>query len=438
MFDVRGLNIAVELWGVAFCTLGIASMLLMARADLTCADRNFRNHLVAMFLLELLSSGGDALAGLYRGMLGSGAVLATHVGNFVSFASYFILLAVFTSYLSARLYEVRAQHDLAWPKAVWAWALVMCVLTAQGAFYGIDENNLYYRTPHHWMMYLFPFVVCVVDMVLTLRRRRQLGRAACTCLLFYSLSPLVAACIQSQVYGINSMAIACVLAIMILFLEVQAHSVQKLVNRTEELARSQVELSESRIQVMLSQIQPHFLFNTLDTIYGLVDEDTELAKDAISGFSRYLRTNLATLGKKEPVPIETELRHVRTYLELEKVSDEDALTYELDTPVLGFKVPALSIQTLVENAAKHGVGQREQGGAIVVRTSETKDHYVVTIADNGVGFDPAAIDKSESHLGISNTRARLEALCAGTLEVTSEVGVGTTVKMLLPKEVELS
>ena len=184
---------------------------------------------------------------------------------------------------------------------------------------------------------------------------------------------------------------------------------------------------------MVSQIQPHFLFNTLDTIYGLVDEDTEKAKEAIASFSRYLRGNLDSLKHVTPVPIEREMEHVRTYLELERMSDEGRLDYEFDIQATGFLVPALAVQTLVENAVKHGLGERENGGSVIVRTREQATVYTVAVIDNGVGFDVESL-REDQGVGIANTRARLASMCGGELDVHSEPGVGATVVLYVPKD----
>lgn len=234
-------------------------------------------------------------------------------------------------------------------------------------------------------------------------------------------------------YGLNFVIIAGVLGLIVVFFEMQQHSSRMLVERTEALARSQMEVSESRIAVMVSQIQPHFLFNTLDTIYGLVDEDTGLAKKAIASFSRYLRMNLDSLKHTSPVPVEREMEHVRTYLELERMSDEGRLSYDLDVQATGFLVPALSVQTLAENAVKHGLGSREHGGHIVIRTREQMNEHTVAVIDDGIGFDVGSSEDGDMGIGIANTRARLETMCGGTLDITSKPGVGTSVIMHIPK-----
>ncbi|MBR3384291.1 MAG: histidine kinase [Atopobiaceae bacterium] len=427
MFSARELNIAIELWGAVLCVVGIASVLVLERAD-----RRYRTLLLGMFATMLVMTAGDAFAGMGRGVGRSFAWVMVHVGNLATFVGGFLLVAFVTRYLCERIEEVGGPAYRGWRTVVAYASVTMCVLAALGLFYQIDDANIYHRSDWYWVAQAFPLVVDLANCALIWRHRRELGSAALVCLTFFVVSPAVASLAQIWVYGLNLVVVASVIGLVVAFLEMQQRSTRMVVERTEALAQSRVELTESRIAVMVSQIQPHFLFNTLDTIYGLVDEDTEKAKEAIASFSRYLRTNLDSLKHNTPVPIEREMEHVRTYLELERMSDEGRLEYELDVQATGFDVPALSVQTIAENAVKHGLGRRERGGRVIVRTREQASEYTVAILDDGVGFD-VEVGEGSGGVGLSNTRARLEAMCGGTLDVTSEEGVGTIVVMHVPK-----
>ena len=428
MFEVRELNVAIELWGAAFSLVFIACALFFSESA-----KRYRWPIVSALAMVFAASVGDALAGIYRGGQDAFAWTMTHAGNLVSFAGGFLLVAFLTWYLSIRIYDSGGSDLRYWSLAVGVGAILMCVLAALGTFYYIDESNVYHRSDWHWVGQAFSIAVNLVNAVLILLNRRFLGKSTVVCLLFYTVLPIVASAVQSFVYGLTFQSIAIVLGMVVLFLEMQQYTSRILVERTEELARSHIEVSESRIAVMVSQIQPHFLFNTLDTIYGLVDEDKEKAKEAIASFSRFLRANLDSLKHAQPVPVEREMEHVRTYLELERMSDESRLGFELDTQATGFMVPALSVQTLVENAVKHGLGGRELGGRVIVRTREQQDEFTVEIMDDGVGFDINDVEQSEG-VGIANTRARLSAMCGGTLDLASKPGEGTTAIMHIPKD----
>ena len=189
--------------------------------------------------------------------------------------------------------------------------------------------------------------------------------------------------------------------------------------------------AEQRIQIMMTQIQPHFLYNTLATIRSLCLHSPQTAAHTIDKFSKYLRQNLNTLNQTELIPFSQELEHVRIYTEIEMLMFPYIhINYDISDE--GFMLPTLTVQPLVENAIRHGVRAREIGRIdITVRKGE--DGHSIVITDNGLGFDPAAIDAAEGkHIGIRNVRERLEKQCGGTLTLDSRPGEGTTVTVFIP------
>lgn len=208
-----------------------------------------------------------------------------------------------------------------------------------------------------------------------------------------------------------------------------------------EVEKMEKELVESRLAIMVSQIQPHFLYNSLTSIAVLCNKDPKLAKKTIIEFADYLRANMNSLKEKEPVPFENEFEHIKTYLNLEKLRFDDDLEVEFNIEILNFKVPSLCIQPLVENAIKHGVGMKEDGGKVIISTFEDDNNYFVSVEDNGVGFDintfysndSSNVGSERKHIGIENCRNRLKEMCEGTLVITSEVSVGTKALVSIPK-----
>ena len=194
------------------------------------------------------------------------------------------------------------------------------------------------------------------------------------------------------------------------------------------------ELQENRISIMLSQMKPHFIFNTLNTIYHLCDIDLEKAKTTLSSFSTYLRNNINNLGQSEMIFFEKELSFVNAYLDIEKVRFDDELLISFDIGVSDFKLPVLTVQPIVENAVKHGTSKKEGISHLYISTRETERFYEIEIRDTGVGFD-SNIKKNDGdkHIGIDNVRQRLRSLCNGTLTIESTLGVGTTALIQIPK-----
>ena len=199
----------------------------------------------------------------------------------------------------------------------------------------------------------------------------------------------------------------------------------------------QKELYEAKVSVMVSQIRPHFMYNALSSIAVLCKLDPETAYKATVTFSDYLRGNMDSLKQTAPVPFETELEHLKKYLYIEKLRFGDELNIEYDIQATDFEIPLLSIQPLVENAVKHGVGMKEDGGTVRISTRETETAFEVVIEDDGVGFDVNAIkDDGRSHIGMENTKKRLRDLCGGEVVITSVIGEGTTARVVIPKRKE--
>lgn len=195
------------------------------------------------------------------------------------------------------------------------------------------------------------------------------------------------------------------------------------------------ELDNMKARLTLSQISPHFVFNTLNTIYYLCEKDIGEAQKAIDDFSKYLRENMDSVKKMEPVPFTEELEHVKRYLEIEKLRYDEDLQVIYDINVTDFKVPALSVQAMVENAVHHGLSKAEHGGSIKISTWEGQETICVMVDDNGVGFDTTEKPVDDrSHTGIENVRSLLDKMCAGKLEIISEKGGGTIAMIRVPKE----
>ena len=204
------------------------------------------------------------------------------------------------------------------------------------------------------------------------------------------------------------------------------------IRRNSEYARLENELTQSRIAVMLSQIKPHFLFNALNAISALCLTDPIMADQAITSLSNYLRGNIRSLEQTEPVPFERELDHIKYYVRLEQLRYGDKLRVVYAIGAVDFTVPTLSLQTLVENAIRHGVSPKPEGGLVVVQTEREPSCAVVRIIDNGVGFDPDMQSRNADSIGLANAKKRMEAMMGATLQIKSLPGKGTTITIRIP------
>lgn len=219
-----------------------------------------------------------------------------------------------------------------------------------------------------------------------------------------------------------AVAISCVLYYVWLHLQfVRAHE--------EALKAGQ------RIQLSLSQIKPHFLYNAMGAIEALCDSEPQKAKQALARFSEYLRGNIDAIDRMNPIPFERELEHTRLYLEIEQLRFGNALNVCYDIRCTAFSVPALTLEPLVENAVRHGVRRNARGiGTVAIATRETGERYEVAVTDDGPGFVPSDLpDDGRNRVGIRNVRERLQSVCDGCLEIVSAPGEGTTVTIIIPK-----
>ena len=195
------------------------------------------------------------------------------------------------------------------------------------------------------------------------------------------------------------------------------------------------QLAESRVSTMMSQIRPHFIYNTLGSIEQLCSIDPGKAGELVHNFAKYLRGNFGELDNPKPILMSQEMEHVHHYISIENVRFPD-MTFSFEMNSDDFHIPALTIQPIVENAIKHGLMKLQKGGTIRVVSYETDNHYCVSVEDDGVGFDTDVLLDEKKHVGIRNIRGRLKAMVNGTLEIESTEGVGTKVLITIPKEVE--
>lgn len=280
------------------------------------------------------------------------------------------------------------------------------------------------------------YVLWAASMAIAGLRRAATSQQRRNCLgmmQFMSLQIIGAVC---EVFSLNISLTAPLIALglLMVYLNVQQHAAtqQQLV-----IARQQQELTEKQIAVMLSQIQPHFLYNSLNSIAQLCVKDPKKAETVTVAFSEYLRQNMQSLERKDPIPFGAELEHIKTYLYIEQIRFGRELRVEYDIRATDFTIPALALQPLVENAVKHGVGMKEEGGTVWISAREEPEYYEIRVRDDGVGFDPAGPMKDDRpHVGISNVRRRLEMMCQGRLEIKSVPQEGTEAIIQIPRRTD--
>lgn len=264
---------------------------------------------------------------------------------------------------------------------------------------------------YQFVAFLAVFLVALLNKKLKPREKAAFS--------IYCLLPLAAIVIQNLMPGYAIAYLSIIVAIEILFVFIN-------VEKNMQLALEEEKLKDVQVRMMLSQIQPHFVYNALSSISTLIPIEPEKAQKALDDFTEYLRANLSSLTEHRLISFEDELKHIEAFLSLEEIRFGDRVKVAYDLKANGFFLPPLTIQPLVENAVRHGILQKVEGGTVRLSTYELDDAYVVEVIDDGIGFDANALDlSSNKHIGINNIRYRLSEMNKGWLVIESEFGKGT-------------
>ena len=291
--------------------------------------------------------------------------------------------------------------------------------TASGGEY-LRSKTMIFSQGYQFIMFAVIFLIAATNKKLTLGEKAVFS--------FYCFVPLTAVILQNFFKGYAIAYLAIIIAIEILFLFLSAQ-------KDKILAMEEEKDKEAQIKIMLSQIQPHFIYNSLSSISTLISIDPQKAQAALDNFTEYLRHNIASLTETRLIPFEDELKHIKSYVALEQMRFGDRVRVVYDIQARDFYVPPLSIQPLVENAIKHGILKKLEGGTLVVKTAETMDFSVVEVIDDGVGFRMEDVNSAENrHFGLNNIKYRVEKTCGGKVTVSSKTDEGTHITVLFYKE----
>lgn len=289
------------------------------------------------------------------------------------------------------------------------------------------DNETYHRSPTFWLFYIFIFYVLFTNILFTIcystkTIQKKITFALITVTAFF---PII---YHLKHYGVALTEQTLFFSLFLIYINVQKEE-------QIELEKKRNELTQAQMDIMLSQIQPHFIYNSLATISALCDFDPRLAQDAVERFSSYLKMNLYSIKCKDNITFEKELEHIQTYLWLEQLRFDNRLKINYDIQCSSFQVPPLSVQPIVENAVKHGICPKPEGGEITISSKQTDKEYIITVKDNGVGFSLDALkNDGKVHIGTSSVKDRIQYLCHGSVTINSEINKGTTVTICIPKK----
>jgi two-component system LytT family sensor kinase len=204
-----------------------------------------------------------------------------------------------------------------------------------------------------------------------------------------------------------------------------------------KLAEQEKALIQARVDALISQINPHFLFNTLNTVSSLIRFDPDMARTVLLKLANILRRRLKS--QIHFVPLRQELEFIDDYLDIEVVRfgrDKLQIRKEIEADTLDVMIPSMILQPLLENALRHGIGPKVEGGTITLRANRSKGRLLIEVIDDGVGIpEERQAGVLESGIGVSNVYARLKVLYGPdfSMKFTSHVGTGTRIRIEIPE-----
>lgn len=295
-------------------------------------------------------------------------------------------------------------------------------------FFVIREDGNYYYTKYHIFSQMGILLILLPDLIVLIKEREKMGTKNC---LLWIFLPTIAVIVRlfDLKYKLPFVYPAIALCIVGIFTIVNAEM-------DSSIEKHLLAVRSGMSKVMISQIQPHFLYNVLNSISILCHKDPDRAAEITDEFASYLRWNINSVFSSEPVSVAEEIRHTKKYLILEKERFGDVLNVVWNIKDDSFFVPPLVIQPLVENAVRHGICQKEDGGTVWIDIYSDDTCYYIVITDNGSGFDTSALIKDDDklHVGISYAREQVEGICGGEIDIESTPGRGTRIRISLPRE----
>lgn len=421
------MNLSIGITGLLISILGLMQVLISP-----FFEKWNKRFFVTFFSLLLAWSSMNLIGQVAEP---SSTLIAARISRFSLFWESLlpsILTLLLTVYLLYSSGETKWRSTLLFRLVfgIWVIYLVLLIYTQfSTVIYHIDDQNVYHRGSLYPLLLVPIILIMLLDIAALIRRGKALSFKQRLAFWIYLAFPAVSIVVQLLFYGLYLILLGSSIATVFMFNYIWLDQSERYFQQLQENAKL-------RQDIMFSQIQPHFLYNTLSAIQSLCRSDPAKAEEAVVLFSRYLRGNMDSITQTDTIPFSSELEHTRLYLQLEKLRYEDALQVSYDLACLDFRIPTLTLQPLAENAVRHGVRGKISGcGSVTISSRETDEYYSITVCDDGPGFSPEnTASDGRPHIGLTNVRERLARVCGGRLEIESQPGHGTKVTILIPKE----
>ena len=443
MIDISNLFNKVETTFAVNAIIEIFGGLLMIFVIITALtaklEKGLLRYVVLAAAFTFVAVVGDAVAALFRGMPGTGARWAVLLGNFFGAfgshwcaVSYFLILLYVYKDVDLKTYRIFQYIVLSLCTLM---TLFVIVSQFTGWLYTISDENIYKRGPLFFVSGIYTVVCIAIALIYMIVRRKQSDKKISLNAALYILIPFAGIVLQYLFYGGVFLQISLFILMLSVLYRVQRMQTERILEQQAALSQREVELAQSKDQMLLGQVRPHFIYNALSAIRHIEGNPPE-TKQAITDFANYMRGNLSALSSEELISIEKELEHVKTYVGLEKLRFGDKIKVDFDVQDTAFSLPPLSVQILVENAIKHGITAKYDGGTVSVRIWREGDTHIIEVKDDGVGFDPSAIKDDPKHIGLNSVRNRLSHFVSGEMQIRSTIGEGSVIVLKIPDKKE--
>ena len=409
-------------YGIAVAALTISVIGLILSLTVQFSDKRYRKYFLLIFSFLMAYAVSNIAVWIVSGRVGYTYMLISYIGLF--FESFFssLLMPVLTLLLLfCAGKDWRKSPYFYTVAALWAIYFILLIITQfTDWIYYYTPDNEYYRGPFYAVLLVPPALVMAVNLFALFRVRGSLSHRQSRAFLIYILVPLVCMLVQMFFYGLLMTVLGSTVASMIMLAMILF---DKFIKQSRENA-------SLRASTLVLQMRPHFIYNTMTSIYYLCEQDPKKAQQVTQDFTNYLRKNFTAVAKDSAISFTEELEHTRAYLAVEQARFEGELFVEFDTPFTAFRLPPLTLQPIVENAVKHGLDPELEPLCISVITRETDRGAEISVVDTGPGF--GEIDNDEPHIALKNIRERLEMMCGGTLTIASRKEGGTLVTVVIP------
>ena len=403
---------------LVFSALVTLFLLIGAITDMNRKSR-FMSSFIILLISNILMQLGEAGIWFFAGELEN--IVLLNISAMMSMVFSYVLISAYAHCLTEFVCERKKVSFV--PNyiilAICSIYILLSVISLfNGMFFSFDENGCFVNGPMYGLVRAFDMIVIIIGIFWVMCYRKILTLREISFLISFNVLPLLSMTLQ-RFWEPTPQYMAVTLSLIVIY--VLFHG---------EITR---QLADSRISIMLSQIQPHFMHNMLTTIMYMCRTEPEEAEKTVGQFADYLRANMDSLTLKQCIQFETELKHVKTYWSLEEKRFGDKIRAVYDIQENSFMLPSLTIQPIVENAVKHGMRKGKQL-TVTIRTYSDVNNYYVEINDDGRGFDVNAFENDgKSHIGIKNVQQRLKMMCGGELMVNSVPDQGTDAVIKIPK-----